>query len=197
MFPILTSVTGDNSDLFPLVLELYANEGDSIADVTYGRGVFWKKVDLERYSVFFSDLDAEGAIKADFTSLPYPNQNMDMLILDPPYMHSGEGIKESINKCYKNRNASHFDVIRRYTRGILEASRVLVKKGKLVLKVQDEIESGRQCLSHVELINILELLGFRILDLFVLVQKTIPCMRNAYQLTARKNHSYFIVCEVR
>ena len=74
---------------------------------------------------------------------------------------------------------------------------MLKKKGRIIVKTQDEIESGRQRHTHIEIVQLLELFGFRVLDTFVLVQPTIPAMREKYQLSARKNHSYAIIAEVR
>jgi len=190
---ILTSHTGNNADLLPYIFELYVPDSSKIADVTYGKGVFWNNIDKEKYQLFPSDLQSG----IDFTKLPYENNIFDCLILDPPYMHGGQTIKSSINDCYKNKNTSHESVIRLYTGGILEASRVLKKKGIILVKCQDEIESGKQRLSHLELIQILEILGFSIEDLFILTQKTIPAMRENYQKIARKNHSYMIVARFR
>jgi len=193
MFPILTSITGNNADLLPLCLELYADKGMTIADVTYGKGVFWKHIKEEDYSILKSDLQTG----INFKSLPYDDQSIDVLILDPPYMHGGATIKKSINDCYKNENTSHESVIRLYAGGILEAARVLKKKGKIFVKTQDEIESGKQRWSHIELMELLTMFGFVILDLFVLQQEAIPAMREKYQKTARKNHSYMIIAEYR
>jgi predicted methyltransferase len=96
-----------------------------------------------------------------------------------------------------NRNTSHESVIRLYAGGFLEAARVLKQGGILIVKAQDEIESGRQRLSHCEIIRLLELIGFAVIDLFVLVQQTIPAMRHQYQRSARKNHSYAIIAKFR
>ena len=190
---ILTGKTGTNADLLPDVMKMYSKDGDIVADVTYGKGVFWRDVDLSKYDFKPTDL-MDGV---DFSDLPYDDDSIDVLVLDPPYMHGGSTVKESINKCYRNQNTSHERVVRLYARGILEAARVLKKKGRILVKCQDEIESGRQRMSHVEIIQLLELLGFRLLDLFTLVQTTKPAMRERYQKTARKNHSYMLVGEFR
>jgi hypothetical protein len=191
--PILTATTGTNADQFPDILKMYVEEGSVVADVTYGKGVFWRNVDVSKYTLLASDLQ-DGI---NFCDLPYANESVDTLVLDPPYMHGGATIKKSINDCYKNQNTSHESVVRLYAGGILEATRVLKKKGRIVVKTQDEIESGRQRHTHIEIINMLEMFGFRVLDTFVLVQPTIPAMREKYQLSARKNHSYAIVAEFR
>ena len=170
-----------------------AKDGATVADVTYGRGVFWRNVEAGKYQVKATDLQ-DGV---DFCDLPYESGSIDALILDPPYMHGGATIKDSINQCYKNQNTSHESVVRLYAGGILEAARVLKKKGRIIVKTQDEIESGRQRHTHIEIIQMLEIFGYRILDTFVLVQPTMPAMREKYQLSARKNHSYAIVAELR
>lgn len=190
---IHTCLTGTNAELIPNCLEMYAKEGDKIADVTYGKGVFWKNVDTSKYDLLGTDLQTG----VNFSNLPYDDNEMDLLVLDPPYMHGGSTVKKSINDCYKNQNTSHESVIRLYAGGILEASRVLKKKGRIFVKTQDEIESGKQRWSHIEIINCLEMFGFSILDMFVLHQSGKPAMRNDYQKTARKNHSYMIIAEFK
>lgn len=191
--PIFTAYVGTNRHLLPKILSLYVPPGSVIADVTYGKGAFWKDVDLSLYRFLPSDLQ-DGI---DFRQLPYREGEIDCLVIDPPYMHGGIGIKPSINDCYRNRNSSHESVIRLYAGGFLEAARVLKKGGIMLVKCQDETESGKQHLSHCEIAHLLEVLGFAILDLFVLVQQTVPAMRYPYQRSARKNHSYAIIAKFR
>jgi tRNA G10 N-methylase Trm11 len=179
--------------LLPHILGLYVPEGSTIADVTHGKGAFWTKTDTTRYDLRPTDL----LTGVDFRHLPYEPASIDCLMLDPPYMHGGPTIKESINKRYRNDNTSHESVIRLYASGLVEAARVLRKKGICIVKCQDEIESGQQHFSHMELIQLLELLGFAIVDLFVLVQSTIPAIRDARQQHGRKNHSYALVARFR
>jgi len=191
---LVTGLNGDNSDLLPSIFSLYIAQGSVVADVTYGRGVFWKKIDKEKYQLKATDIN-DGGI--DFRKLPYGDESIDALILDPPYMHGGATVKDSINKCYRNQNTSHESVVRLYASGLLEAARVLKKKGVIIVKCQDEIESGKQRMTHIEIHTLMEMLGYEVIDLFVMIQKTIPAMREKYQKTARKNHSYAIVGRLR
>lgn len=189
---ITTAQVGTNADLFPDILRLYVPEGSVVADVTFGKGVFWRNVDTSKYVLKSSDL-MEGI---DFRSLPYEDGSIDALVLDPPYMHDGKTVHKALNDNYRNNHqptTSHASVIRLYCGGILEAARVLKKKGVIIVKCQDETESGKQRFSHVELIQLLGLLGFEIIDLCVLVQEHRPIMRLDYQKSARKNHSYALV----
>jgi tRNA G10 N-methylase Trm11 len=194
MNPILTAITGNNSDLIENVWNIYKPEiGGVITDVTYGKGVFWKKINLTDYDFRASDL-MDGV---DFCNLHYEDNEVDLLVLDPPYMHGGETVKSSINDCYKNQNTSHESVFRLYAGGILEAARVLKKSGMIWVKLQDEIESGKQRFTSREVMDFMESSGFLIIDVFVLVQSSIPAMRVNYQKSARKNHSYLIVGKYR
>lgn len=193
---VLTATIGDSGDLFPKILSLYVPEGSVIADVTFGKGVFWKNVDTSKYVLRASDL----MDSIDFRSLPYEKGSLDALVLDPPYMHDGKTVHKSLNKNYRNNHeptTSHASVIRLYAGGILEATRVLKKKGFIIVKCQDETSSRKQQLSHVELIQLLQILGFEIVDLFVLVRKNLPLFRHDHQDSARKNHSYALVARFR
>lgn len=194
--PILSSAVGNNADMFPNILELYAFKGATIADVTYGTGAFWKKIDRNFYNLLISDIQTG----TDFRNLPYPDSSIDMVVLDPPYVYSPKGsIKESISKGYALNGekggallTTQNDVLQLYFDGIKEAHRVLKKHGFLVIKTKDVIQSGKQFWMHSKL---LELEGFIAEDLFVLTQTTIPAMDPKWksQQHARKNHSYFLI----
>lgn len=58
-----------------IILTLYVPPGSVIADVTYGKGAFWKDVDLSTYRFLPSDL-SQGI---DFRHLPYRDREIDCL----------------------------------------------------------------------------------------------------------------------
>ena len=89
-FPILTGRVGTNADQFPDVLEMYVPEGATVADVTYGKGVFWRNIPDGKYNLLATDLQTG----TDFSRLPYENQSIDALVLDPP-IHARRGNCES------------------------------------------------------------------------------------------------------
>lgn len=199
---VLSAIVGNNCDLFPNILSLYAKEGSTIADVTWGRGVFWKKVNKSLYNLLRSDLLPVGDIVADARSLPYDKKSLDMVVFDPPYMHwhgSTSELKET-NPVVQYGNGvrtttgikSWRDVLGLYHDMAKEAHRVVVDCGYLIIKVQDTVASSRQRWLHCDLMS---LVGWECVDLFVLVQSTKPAhypkWRN--QFHARKNHSFFIV----
>lgn len=206
MKPILTCKQGDNSDLFPDILQLYAPWDAVVLDMTWGNGVFWKKVPAGRCHVYPNDLDPErGDYHYDFRFLPEDwAGKFDLVVLDPPYLYTGgfKTLKTSIDKGYNNKARAESGIYgvqavdQLYYDGMTEAKRVLKKKGILVVKCADQVMSGRQVWAHETYGRYAEeVLGFRREDLFILMQKGTPTMRHKpeNQKHARRNHSYFLV----
>jgi hypothetical protein len=201
-------VTG-NAEVFPQVLALHVPEGSTVADVTWGKGVFWKNVPADAYTLLPSDLKTNGI---DCRSLPYKDASIDCVVLDPPYMEglfrksrehlAGAGTHVAFREHYSNGAACdenapkwHAAVLDLYFKAAREAHRVLKENGVLIVKCQDEVSANRQNLTHVEIINECEReLGFYTKDLFVVMRQNKPGIsRLKRQVHARKNHSYFLV----
>ena len=53
---IVSAYVGGNAEVFPQLLALHVPPGSTIADVTWGKGVFWKNVPEGRYKVLATDL---------------------------------------------------------------------------------------------------------------------------------------------
>ena len=52
----LSAYTNDNEYLFPQILDLHVPKNAIIADITFGKGVFWNRVNLKDYELHASDL---------------------------------------------------------------------------------------------------------------------------------------------
>ncbi len=193
MSKILTSYKGNNTDLIKEVSDLYIKDGEKVIDITWGKGVFWKKVDLSRLDFYATDLITNAPNgNHNLNNLPYLSDTFDHVILDPPYAHTPGNMH--VNKNYKNKETTkgmyHTDIMSQlYVRGMMEARRLLKHKGYLWVKCQDEIESGKQKWSHIEIYNIATQSGFYGKDMFVLTRNGSPTTQHK-QLHARKNHSY-------
>ena len=199
---LVFSAYGDGNDkTFPRILDLYVNKGSTIADVTYGKGVFWRHVPDDRYEVLATDIQAG----VDCRDLPYEDCEIDCVVLDPPYMHSpggtAHGTQPPFEEHYRN-NGSGNRTTRKYHEAVLdlyreageEAHRVLRDRGVLIVKCQDEVCSNRQRFTHVEIMQIYDDIGYVAEDLFVVVRNNRPGVSRAVrQVHARKNHSYFLV----
>lgn len=205
---VFSAHLGNNADVFPAVLKLHIEEGAKIADVTFGKGVFWRNIDTAKYDLHPSDI-ADGT---DCRNLPYESESFDAIVLDPPYMEgffrsgnstkAGAGTHNAFRDHYSNGHEAprrgggkwHAAVVEFYEESGREAHRVLRDRGVLIVKCQDEVSANRQNLTHVEIINAYAELGFFCKDLFVVVRPNKPGMsRVLKQVHARKNHSYFLV----
>lgn len=209
---IYSAHVGPNAEIFPAILKLHVPDGARIADVTYGKGAFWKFVPNGRYTTVFSDLntgkDSEGARvrRLDCRKLPYEDASFDAIVLDPPYMHTPGGTTyesmPSFESCYRNNDVEptpegpkyHDAVLRLYEEAGREAARVLKKKGTLVVKCQDEVCAHRMRFTHIEIIQAYERFGLEADDLFVVVATNNPGVsRMKKQYHSRRSHSYFLV----
>jgi hypothetical protein len=203
---VFSCYAGDNADIFPKVLGLHVPKGAVVADVTHGKGVFWKKIPREDYLQKHSDLKTG----MDCRKLPHSDGSLDCLVLDPPYMEglyrrddslAGAGSHDAFRDHYSNGERPddiegkwHDAVLEMYVKAALEALRVLKPKGILIVKCQDEVSAGIQRLTHVEIILNYLHLGLYCKDLFVIMRDNRPvASRVKKQLHARKNHSYFLV----
>ena len=198
---VFSAHTGTNDELFPQILSLYVAPGSTVADVTYGKGVFWKKIAKGRYHLLASDLQSG----TDFRSLPHKNGTIDCVVLDPPYMHTPGGTAhvghQNYESYYRNNGSGngngkkyHEAVLDLYFSGGAEAFRVLKNNGIFIVKCADEVCANKQRLTHVELTNEYTNQGFVMEDLFVLIRNNRPGVsRMIKQIHARKNHSYFLV----
>ena len=190
---VYTCIQGNNSDLISEVARLYIGDGDRVADVTFGKGVFWRKSDVGRMDFRSSDIVTCPEAPYDFRDLPYDNDEFDHVVLDPPYAHSpGKMIVEgSYQNSATTKGMYHKDIINLYREGMTEGHRILGPGGLLWVKCQDEIESSKQKVSHIEIHDIaIGELGMIVQDMFVLMQSGKPIVQHKTQRHARKNHSF-------
>ena len=198
---VLSAYVDGNDDVFPKILELYVKPGSVVADVTYGKGVFWRGISSERYDLRATDI-RDGV---DCRNLPYADGEIDCVVLDPPYMHTPGGTAhrahQSFETYYANNKSGgqtkskyHEAVLDLYSDAGREAYRVLRERGVFIVKCQDEVCSNRQRFTHVEIMQAFDEMGFVAEDLFVVVRNNRPGVSRAVrQVHARKNHSYFLV----
>lgn len=196
---VFSAYVGTNDEVFPHILSLYVPKGSLVADVTYGQGVFWRRVPEGAYRLKTTDLSTG----TDCRALPYEDESMDCVVFDPPYMHTPGGTAHvehrNYEQYYRNNRAQsdkkyHEAVLDLYFSAAREAWRVLKRGGIYIVKCQDEVCANRQCLTHVELIVELAQYGFVAEDVFVILRNGKPGVsRVLRQAHARKNHSYFLV----
>lgn len=203
---LVSAHVGRNAEVFAQILALHVPLGSVVADVTYGKGIFWQKVPPGQYELLPSDIETG----VDCRNLPYEDASIDCVVLDPPYMEgfyrqkkkhlAMQGQYSSFREMYSNGKAKRQEskyqqaVLDLYLQAGEEAARVLSRKGIFIVKCQDAVSSRRQHFMHVDLINAYTQNGFYAKDLFVVVRNGRPSVsRILQQMHARKNHSYFLV----
>lgn len=209
---VMSAYLAGNAEVFPKILELHVPEGSTVADVTWGKGVFWRNVPDGKYKLLATDISTG----VDCRQLPYEDRVIDCVVLDPPYMEgfyrkkesqkAGSGTHSAFSNAYSHGNEVNGDtknvgtkkwhaaVTDMYFKAGTEAYRVLRKDGILIVKCQDEVSAGKQWLTHVEIINEYENIGYYTKDLFIVIRANKPSIsRLKKQIHARKNHSYFLV----
>ena len=198
---IFSAYVGGNENIFPHILSLYVKPGSTVADVTFGKGVFWRNVPKDEYILLPSDIQNG----TDCRNLPYQDGEIDCVVLDPPYMHTPGGTAHTghtaFERHYRNNGSGnrtgkkyHEAVMELYEDAGRDAYRVLRNRGVLIVKCQDEVCSNRQRFTHMEIIQAYQRMGFIPEDLFVVVRQNRPGVsRTIRQVHARKNHSYFLV----
>jgi hypothetical protein len=206
---IFSAYVGRSEDLFPKILALHVPKGSVIADITYGKGIFWKKVKEDDYIILKGDLKWG----VDCRSLPYKDESIDCVVFDPPHMEglyryfsshlAGHGSHAPFRLTYGKPIEQggegpkwHDAVLDLYQRAGREVNRVLRKHGIFIVKCTDEVSANIQHPTHIEITNYYVSIGFYLKDLFILVRPNRPCVsRLKKQVHARKNHSFFLVFE--
>jgi hypothetical protein len=199
--PILTARVGENSAVFPDILELYVPKGGLVLDATFGPGAFWNSCAPTWRRIATDILGGRGDAQADVRSLPFPAGRFDACVFDPPYIFGAGGVLDpNINTRYRNNELKTGDwkgigaIENLYFGGMAELTRVLRPSGVLIVKCMDLISSGKQHRVTISIWNFAKhALGMVDEDQFVVVNPHKPIMRHNYQLHARKNHSLFWV----
>ncbi len=136
----MSAYVDGNGAVFPQILDLYVLPGSRVADVTFGRGAFWREVPPQQYELLATDLETG----VDCRELPYEDGSIDCVVLDPPYMHSPGGTAHVAHSAFEryyrnnrpNRTGSkyHDAVLELYADAGLEARRVLRPRGVFIVK---------------------------------------------------------------
>jgi methylase of polypeptide subunit release factors len=198
--PVQADVYGNNSDLIAEVARLYLEEHHLVADVTWGSGVFWKK--LPWANVTATDLyTLRGNQCQDFRATLHHDHHFDRVVFDPPYSHTGKNNSQvMIRAQYRLDSIASFNnrqILNLYRGGMEEAMRIVKPGGRIWVKTKPEVESGRQRWNHHELWQLGTAMGLYLRDEFVLVPHgRMVHARWRTQRHARKNLSFLLVFDV-
>lgn len=194
---IIKSISYDQKEIIKNIINLYCPNGIEL-DCTYSKGAFYKGSSYPEPK-YKSDINpqSDDVLAENATNLHFDNGFLNSIMFDPPFVISGTDKPTSgiIRKRFGDYRTMA-DLFEFYSSALKEFYRVLNKGGILIFKCQDTVSSGKQFLSHVNIINTAERIGFYTKDLFILLAKSRLIGHNhKVQKHARKFHSYFIVFE--
>lgn len=146
-----------NAELIADVAKLgYINKHDVVLDPTFGRGRWWTKWrpivlygtdirnPLHNPCPYWIDcvLHLQGGI--DFRNLPHEDDTFDVVAFDPPYKLNGTPSTPDFDDRYGVHEPTSWQDRHGLIRdGIAECERVLRPGGRLLLKCQDQVCSGK------------------------------------------------------
>lgn len=189
---VFSCYRGSPDELIAHIAHLYLHKGMRVADVTYGDGLFWRRLDTSMYDFHPSDI-ATTERKEDFRKLKYATNSFDVMVFDPPFLITKKGMPYTVGIRYRNQHnecRQYEDVLELYRQGMKECHRVLRKGGTLWVKCQDAQESARQIMTHIMVHEYAVQLGMTVCDLFIQHRVQQGIMKSPVQRFARKNHSY-------
>ena len=177
----------NNSDLIQAVFKMHVwpkrwasdRSAIQVMDVTYGRGLWWTRV--------------------DFTNLPEDDESMDVITFDPDYVAPGGRDTSTIpefNDRYglNDPYESPASLQAHINTGLTECARVIRPQGLILMKCATYVSSGKPWLGEYHSINHGLGLGLKVDDIFVHLSGTGPQpKRESSQQHARSNSSRLIV----
>lgn len=199
----LPTVYDDQPTLLAAIATLHNGGKRFHADLTYGKGGFWKGEAERLRPRIRSDLDPAASPDLtlpglDVTKLqvglggPFEPASLRSIVFDPPFIHAAG--KDSIMGKRFGSYPSQAALRQMYWKAMMEFQIVLADGGLLVWKCQDIVESGKQNWNHLEIMMNARTCGMPVIDLALLVRKhTITGFNHANQQHFRRNHSYFLV----
>ncbi len=194
---VIKSISYSQDEILKNIIKLHCPAGFEL-DPTYSVGNFYKKIKQPKYKFDINPVK-KGVVAADSALLPVKSETINSIMFDPPFLATRGNVKDSIAKSniiikrfgYYNNMKSLWEY---YRQSLNEFHRILKDAGVIVFKMQDSISSGKQYLSHLEMINQAINIGFYPKDIFVLLSKNVILSpKHNRQQHARKFHSYFVV----
>jgi len=187
------SVFENEQELLKAIIDIHLSGIKIELDPMYFKGAFYKNGVAKPDYCYDISPRVLFCKKGDAKKLPLENRSIRSMILDPLFLFGIHGkTKEyytsSTMGIYKNFKELEID----YKAFLMEAYRLLKKKGILIFKCQDYTDS-KTTMTHALVYNWAIELGFYAKDLAILVKPNKVYNPNTKQRHLRKIHTYFWV----
>lgn len=199
---MIKSIYDNQNDILEAIQTLHCPTGFE-CDITFGNGSFWKEILRPKFCFDIEPLYA-GVVKANSIKLPLEDNILNNMVFDPPFLtYIKSGREGNGNMVMSKRFGGYWtydELGEHYIATLMEAKRILKKKGVLIFKCQDIIHNHKMHCTHINVVLWAGQMGFRLKDLFILTAKhRMPVRAAAHgkqiQKHARIFHSYFLVLE--
>jgi hypothetical protein len=197
---MIKTISENQEEIIRSIIELHAPAGIQ-CDVTFGNGSFYKNIRRPELCFDIQPL-ADFVIQADSAHIPKPENTIQSIMFDPPfltYIRAGREHNSIMGKRFSGY-WTYGELEEHYKSTLRDVSRVLVLGGKMIFKCQDIIHNHRMHCTHFNVILWAKEYGLELCDMFVLCARNrIPIRAakhgNQSQKHARIYHSYFLVFE--
>jgi hypothetical protein len=190
--PLIRSYSFDQVSIIRSIIELYIPAGRIDLDPCYNRGGFYKSGEIP-VPYYKFDIDPIYGAVGDSRNLPFQNKTIKSVIFDPPFITYSGNVKDKMTNTFGSFR-TYKDLHEMYCSSFQEFYRIMLPAGILIVKCQDST-IGPAFVSIVtkSVINPCEELGFKQIDMFILLSKQRIENRTKTQRMSRKYHSYFVV----
>ena len=181
----------NSSDVMKVIAEIYFAPDATYADVTWGKGVFFRK--LPAAKVIGLDLKPRyGAqVQADAAHIPLRDKSVDVVVFDPPHQHGRSSTTTLKQQDDYGRMASQNEIHKLCLAAALEIERVA--RVGAVIKLTDMVEAGRFMPTHLLFAAaVADLFGWPA-DIGILDSGVVRPVRHARILHWQEVQSYFLV----
>lgn len=191
---LYSCMEGDSSYVFKRIMDLFCEDGGKVLDMTFGRGVFWKKIEAGRFSVLANDMDPNlGNWHDDLRRVRWGDEKFDVVVFDPPWGNISTVRREDgLARVYRLEPMGSPEKLMEFCiEGIREGCRVLKVGGIMIVKCQDQVSSGKKYFYSVEIYREALRVGFVGVDRVIQKQKRNPKASHGVQKHFRMNYSEY------
>lgn len=189
---IVHSISFDQHEIILDIMQLHCSHGIEL-DPNYGEGGFYKHSGIRKpkYCYDINPRDSR-CLQGDCRQLPLAAGSIRSIIFDPPFMVTGRKSAEDWVMSRYSYVEKMADLHSLYEDSFKEFYRLLLPQGILIFKCMDAVSGCRNYFTHVWVMNKAEEIGYRAIDLFIKLNKSVPiCWNMKKQHHARKHHCYF------
>lgn len=191
---VIKTVSDSQEEILCNILQLYVNQETFDCDLTTSRGVFYHNI-IPFPKHLYDKYPQMAEVKPLEEAFALPSESFHSVIVDLPFLIKDE--KSAKTSMIAQRFSSFQTVKELYDANdsmIALAFRLLRKGGYLIMKTMDYKYGTSQLWVGNYVHNKAEEIGFKLVDLFILISKKRILYANGFiQHSARKYHSYFFV----